>query len=425
MARDNITADRDLAADPSRILIVDDQAVNLKVLKDVLEFDGYQHVECLQDSRQVLSAVERFSPDLVLLDLHMPHLDGMAVLEQLRIFIPKDDYLPVLVLTGDNSPAAKQKALTFGASDFLSKPLSHTEVKLRVGNLLKTRWLHRQLREQNASLEQQVFERTRMAEELTATNQRLRQAQAHLVQSEKMASLGQLVAGIAHEINNPLAFVLNNIFVVREQLERLDSAIRATLPQDGQARFGKIQRRVADMREGAERVKDLVAKLRTFSRLDEGQFKTIDIHESMESVLLFLRHRMEGRIKVERNYGAANHLSCFAGELNQVLMNLVANAIDAIPDRGTIAITTKHEEGNFVAAIRDTGQGIPDDLRHRIFEPFFTTKPIGQGTGLGLAVSYGIVQAHKGSIECSSEPGKGTEFVLRIPLSLEAPVSQP
>src|SRR5262245_16016491 len=139
MAESNKPAGPDRGADPSRILIVDDEAVNLRVLKDVLELDGYHNVQCLQDSRQVAPAVERLLPDLILLDLHMPHLDGMAVLELLRTVVPAEDYLPVLVLTGDHSQAAKQKALALGASDFLSKPFSHTEVKLRAGNLLKTR----------------------------------------------------------------------------------------------------------------------------------------------------------------------------------------------------------------------------------------------------------------------------------------------
>jgi two-component system NtrC family sensor kinase len=405
----------------SRILIVDDLAANLRALAAVLESAGYREIECLNDSRQVLPAVARCLPDVILLDLHMPHFDGMAILQQLRTAVPQDDYLPVLVLTGDSSSEAKEMALAYGASDFLTKPLSHTEVELRVGNLLQTRWLHCQLRERNQSLEQQVRERTELADALGATNQRLRETQAHLVQSEKMASLGQLVAGIAHEINNPLAFVLNNIFVVRESLGRLEAEGGAGLTADLQGRLEKDRRRLGDMQEGAERVKDLVTKLRTFSRLDEGQFKTINIHESIESVLLFLQHKMEGRIQVERHYNAPDSLACFAGELNQVLMNLIANAIDSIADTGTITITTRHEDGNFIALVRDTGKGIPEEIRHRIFEPFFTTKPPGEGTGLGLAVSYGIVKAHRGSIECFSVPGKGTEFILKIPLSFSIP----
>jgi len=167
----------------------------------------------------------------------------------------------------------------------------------------------------------------------------------------------------------------------------------------------------------------LVAKLRTFSRLDEGQIKTIDIHESIESVLLFLRHKMENRIEVERSYNATGDLTCLAGELNQVLMNVIGNAIDSIEAAGRISLSTNVRDGNFVIAVRDTGKGIPENIRDKVFEPFFTTKPIGQGTGLGLAISYGIIQAHRGSIEFSSEIGKGTEFILKIPMSFAVEVN--
>jgi two-component system, NtrC family, sensor kinase len=407
----------------SRILIVDDQTDNLRVLATVLEFAGYTNVNCLSDSRNIRAIFGEFHPDLILLDLHMPHVDGLAAMDQLATVIPADDYLPILVLTGDNTSQAKEKALSHGAHDFLSKPLNRTEVQLRVKNLLETRHLHLQLKTQNASLEQQVRERTELADELGRTNQKLRETQAHLIHSEKMAGLGQLVAGIAHEINNPLAFVINNIFIVQENLDKL-AAAGAELPPEVSAKVRKMQTRIGDAHIGATRVKELVSKLRTFSRLDEGTIKTINIHESIESVLLFLRHKMEGRIEVERRYGEVEMLTCLAGELNQVLMNIVANAIDAISSNdendgtGRITIGTTQQNGHFVIRVRDTGKGIPEEIRNRIFEPFFTTKPIGQGTGLGLAISYGIMQAHKGSMEFSTEPGEGTEFTLKIPVAM-------
>jgi two-component system NtrC family sensor kinase len=406
----------------SKILIVDDQVNNLRALAAVLDFAGCENVKCLSDSREAVPTFVQFQPDLLLLDLHMPHLDGVAVMDQLRAVISKDDYLPILVLTGDSSAEAKENALSHGASDFLSKPLNQTEVELRVKNLLQTRWLHREMKAQNVSLEKQVRETTTLAEQLAETNQRLREAQGHLVQSEKMASLGQLVAGIAHEINNPLAFVINNIFVVQEELAKA----AAEVPIAGSISLSvihKMRKRVDHMQEGAERVKDLVTKLRTFSRLDEGKLKTVDIHESIESVLLFLRHKMEDRINVERHFTASEPLTCFAGELNQVLMNVIGNAIDSIEGEGTIRLFTGQEDGQFLISIRDTGKGIPNEIRNRVFEPFFTTKPLGSGTGLGLAISYGIVKAHHGSIEFSSEEGTGTEFIVKIPNSY-AEVSQ-
>jgi two-component system NtrC family sensor kinase len=389
----------------SRILIVDDQPDNLKVLKAVLELRGYEHVRCLDDSRCVVPVLQEFQPDLILLDLHMPHVDGIAVMDQLADVIAKDDYLPILVLTGDSSSVARERALSHGAHDFVSKPLNRTEVQLRVKNLLQTRSLHQQRKAQNASLED--------------ANRKLRETQAHMVQREKMASLGQLVAGIAHEVNNPLAFVINNLFLTQEGLGRMEES-RGELQPQAHARLEKLQMYVRNACEGAERVKDLVSKLRTFSRLDEGKFKTVNIHESIESVLLFLQHKLEDRIRVERNYGAPDMVACFSGELNQVLMNLVANAIDSIEGHGKVTLSTMQQDGQLVIVVRDTGKGIPQEIREKVFEPFFTTKPPGHGTGLGLAISYGIVKAHQGSIDFFSESGKGTEFIVRIPTELRA-----
>ncbi|MGD1096985.1 MAG: ATP-binding protein [Bryobacteraceae bacterium] len=223
----------------------------------------------------------------------------------------------------------------------------------------------------------------RTNQELEEINRKLTATQAHLIQSEKMASLGQLVAGIAHEINNPLAFVLNNIFIVQQTLGRLTSENSPGVSAGVLPKLSKISTLVGQMLERAERVKDLVTKLRTFSRLDEGEFKTVNIHESIESVLLFLRHKMQDRIEVEGHYGLVERLSCFAGELNQVIMNLIANAIDSIDGGGKIAVTTKQQDDYFYISIRDTGKGIPQEIRNRIIEPFFTTKPVGNGTGLG------------------------------------------
>ena len=181
----------------------------------------------------------------------------------------------------------------------------------------------------------------------------------------------------------------------------------------------KARDRLSEMREGLTRVKELVLDLRTFSRLDEGEYKTVDIVEAIDTVLLLLKHKMNNRIQVEKHYGAARLLHCSAGRINQVLMNLIANAVDAMTAEGRIVITTSQTSEVFSISIRDTGAGIPESIRGKIFDPFFTTKPVGQGTGLGLAISYGIVQDHHGSIQVLSQEGRGTEFLVKIPLDLE------
>jgi signal transduction histidine kinase len=270
-----------------------------------------------------------------------------------------------------------------------------------------------------AELEQRVAERTAQLEE---ANQKLKEAQAHLVHSEKMISLGQLVAGIAHEINNPIAFVANNLFTSREGLERL--ARQTGLEGAPAERLARIRRQLEEAGEGARRVAELVAKLRAFSRLDQGQFKTADLHESLDTALLFLRHRMKERIQVEKRYGPQETLYC-TGEFNQVLLNVIANAVDAIEGEGKITLTTGQRDGMRFISVQDTGRGIPREIRERIFDPFFTTKPVGQGTGLGLSIAHSIVQAHQGRIEVRSEEGKGTEVAIEIPLDLEARINEP
>jgi len=233
----------------------------------------------------------------------------------------------------------------------------------------------------------------------------MKETQMQLAHAEKMAALGQLVAGIAHEFNNPLAFVMNHLFLVERDL-----------PEPSAERRERIRARLGEMRAGLERIRDLVLHLRTFSRLDEGELQTIDIQQAIDRALVVLRNKMEGRIKVEKRYGPVRELTCFASQLNQVLMNLLANAVEAIEGPGKITVTATHANGTFCLSVHDTGKGIPKAIRHRIFEPFFTTKPVGQGTGLGLAVSYSIVQAHGGAIEVTSEEGGGTEFVVKIPI---------
>jgi two-component system NtrC family sensor kinase len=241
----------------------------------------------------------------------------------------------------------------------------------------------------------------------------------HLVQSEKMASLGQLVAGLAHEINNPLTFVVNHLFTVENALTSAAPDVLACVPEAARGKFQKARTRLEEMREGLNRVKDLVSNLRTFSRLDEGDVKTIDIHENIDSVLHLLQYKLQDRIRLEKKYGLVPRFDCCVGQLNQVIMNLVANAVDAIDDTGTITISTSVGDDQVIISVRDTGNGIPEAIQNRIFDPFFTTKPVGSGTGLGLAISYQIVQAHGGMIDVWSQAGEGAELTVRIPLNLK------
>ena len=439
-AQASILDPRDSDFRPARILAVDDSETYLAFVSAELRSQGYE-VETEAGGAAGLDRLVSGKFDCVLVDLVMPGMDGIEVCRRitaLRHTLERP--LAVIITTGSANKGDLTRGLEAGADDFVSKSSDLAILRARIQALMRRSFFQEENRRIVEELKTKDLEtlharagreaaeaRAALAEELVQANQELEEAnrklketQAQLVQTEKMASLGQLVAGIAHEINNPLAFVLNNLFTVENGLDRVLPEAQPHLSEPSMRRLRKVRARLNEMGEGLNRVKELVVNLRTFSRLDEGEFKTIDLGESIDSVLLFLKHKMNGRIQVEKHYGSARTLSCYAGRLNQVLMNLIANAVDAIEGTGKIVIRTGEADGWFAISVRDTGAGIPEKIRSRIFDPFFTTKAVGRGTGLGLAISYGIVQDHHGSIEVQSEEGEGSEFIVKIPLDLES-----
>jgi signal transduction histidine kinase len=264
----------------------------------------------------------------------------------------------------------------------------------------------------NATLEARVDDRTR----------ELHEAQAQLVHGEKMRSLGQLVAGVAHELNNPIGFVHANLQLLSEYVPKLVAAQRAG---DDTTRIETaIEKLLSRSREGTERVKQIVADLRTFSRMDHAVLSEVDLNREIERALTLMEPRLRDAVEVEREFGEIPLVSCYAGQLNQVFTNLLMNAADAIGGKGKIRIRTfaksSSKPSGPIDCVRiefhDDGPGMSPEVQARIFEPFFTTKPVGQGTGLGLSISYGIVERHGGRMLVGSAPGEGTTFVIELPL---------
>jgi signal transduction histidine kinase len=272
--------------------------------------------------------------------------------------------------------------------------------------------------ELNARLEERVRERTAQLEsanrELAEAYTELKTAEVQLVQAEKMASLGRLVAGVAHEINNPVSFIATSVAPLRRRLER---AIKGS-PEDVAALLREADDIVQIMARGAERTAAIVKDLRSFSRLGEARRKASDLHEGLDVSLRLLEPRWRDRVTVHRDFGELPPVDCDPGQVNQVFMNVLANACDAIPGKGNVWVTTRHGDGVVVVEIRDDGGGIPPDVMSRIFDPFFTTKDVGSGTGLGLAVSHSVIAAHGGKIEVESAPGRGATFRITLPVDV-------
>jgi signal transduction histidine kinase len=304
---------------------------------------------------------------------------------------------------------------------------------------------------QVAAIEELAISSTAQAKELETILNELKKAQMQVIQSEKMSSLGQLVAGIAHEINNPVNFIHGNLSHLEEYTQNLlqmielyqqrhpsnDPEVQAMAEEiDLEFLTEDTQKIISSIRVGTDRIRGIVLSLRNFSRMDEADFKDVDIHEGIESTLLILQHRLKDKpdcpaVVVIKDYGKLPKVECFPGQLNQVFMNILVNALDALDEMNSkrsyqelkdtpnqIRIRTSAIDNQWVeVAIADNGIGMPDRVKRRIFDPFFTTKPMGKGTGLGMSISYHIIaEKHGGKIKCFSTPGSGTEFVIQIPM---------
>lgn len=367
------------------------------------------------------------------------------------IFVFKDlNYLPYNLWTVNSvkiGSAFEVVLLSFALADRINTlKREREESRLKAIEVLKEN--ERIVREQNILLEQKVKERTKDLEkandELAKTLKNLTDAQTQLVESEKMASLGQLTAGVAHEINNPINFVTSNINPLKMDIQDLIEVLGkydALIEEEGELReklieiqkykkdidfeysLEEIDSLLTGIEEGAKRTANIVKGLKNFSRMDEEGYKHHNLEEGLDSTLIILNNALKNKIKLVKDYGGIPKVECRGDKINQIFMNIISNAIQAIEmkeemtDHETITITTRREGPDMVSiSIKDTGLGMSEEVKSKIFEPFFTTKPVGQGTGLGMAIVFGILEDHGGEIIVNSELGVGTEFVIKLPV---------
>lgn len=394
----------------ARILIVDDEPSNVRLLERILDLYGVGEVRSTTDPRQSLSCLFEFEPDLVMLDLNMPYLDGFAVMAQIREAIPADSYLPILVLTADVTAETKRRALAAGAQDFLTKPLDNSEVILRIKNLLENRFL-------NLEMQNRVRERTALLEE---TLEELGSTQQQIVKQERLRALGMMAGGIAHDFNNALTMMLGYAELL--------------LPWLQQHATNREQVYLNHIIGAAQDAAHVVSRLREFYRPAENNEirVAVDLSEMAQAAVALTAPKWKGRsradgvqIEVVTELSTVPPVAGNGAELREVLTNLIFNAVDAMPAGGRITVGTASDENGVSLSVGDTGCGMSEAELARCLEPFFTTKGEG-GTGLGLSVVYGIIQRHKGTIDIKSEKGVGTTFCIRLPATAPLlPVSQP
>ena len=405
-----------------RILIVDDEPVIREVFAACLSV----RYSCVTATgvKEALAHLAREPFAIVLTDVYMPGLSGVELLREVVARYPDT---AVIMVSGIDRTQRVLDTLRLGAFDYLIKPCDLDVLEHSVERALERRALLCSGRRYKQDLEKQNTELARRKAEL----ERL---QAQIVHNEKMASLGQLAAGVAHELNNPAGFIHGNMDILSEYatgLERLLSLYDAlTLPQELSAQVQALKEEIDyresladlrsiidDCRDGAERICDVVQNLRTFSRLDEAEYKKVDLHEGIEStVRLLSRYYTSGTVILKRDYGQLPPVDCFAGQLNQVWMNLLVNAAQAVREGGEVTITTRLVSEMVMVTITDNGYGIAPEHLDKIFDPFFTTKPVGDGTGLGLSITHSVIERHGGFIKVESRLGKGTTFRVTIPV---------
>ena len=392
---------------PPKVLVIDDEEAARYGIVRALSGQGYEIQEA-SDGDQALETIRRFQPDVVLSDINMPAMDGLSLLKHLQTQAKDESEVPLVVLiTAYGSEEVAVKALRLGAYNYISKPFEIADLRVIIRNAIDKQRL--------------LCENRRYLSRLQQTLAELRASQTALVQAEKMASLGRLVAGVAHEMNTPLGVLQSGLKTIETAATRLKASL--TEPSAGDSSTSRIVAQLPEiavqLHQASARIAETVAKLREFAQLDRGGFQTVEIHEGIENTLSLMRHELTPNIEVKREFGDIPEVYCAPREINQVFMNLLLNARDAIRHAGVdgvVHIRTRRHEDSVQIEIQDNGSGIDQNHLSKIVDPGFTTKGVRVGVGLGLPICYQILQAHHGRIDVESRVGTGTKFIITLPI---------
>ena len=390
-----------------RILLVDDEVFSLCLLESVLGRLRFKHLRKLLDPTRILEEFEAFQPDLIITDIEMPEMDGIQLVEQIRNYLPRDACLPILVLTAGSGPQIKRRALLAGASDILFKPFDSSELQMRVRNLLQTRMQYLEIQNQNRALENKVAQRT---VELERALEDLQNSQRQIVQQERFRAFAEMAGGVCHDFNNALMAIIGFSELLLQDSKLAED--RKTLTHY-----------LKTMNTAGRDASQVVSRLRDFyrPRQESDVFAAVNINELLEQLVALTKpkwhdHALQtGRsIRLELDLQKVPLVHGNGAELRETLMNLIFNAVDAMPESGTITLRSAPLLEGVQIEVADTGMGMSEEVRQRCLEPFFSTKG-EHGTGLGLSMAFGIIRRHEGALEIDTEPGLGTIIRVSLP----------
>jgi signal transduction histidine kinase len=435
----------------ARVLFVDDDPLLRTQIKH-LAGKFVSEIRIAEDGAEGLEIWRTWRPNVIVTDVMMPGMDGLVMSEAIRA---EDPDAQIIVITADRENDTLRRALLIGVERYIVKPLDMHLLADAIGKCVRDQQqleelrLSRQVAKLTEALQEQLLEKERAEASLQEEKvehlvliKRLEEAHNQLLQSEKMASIGQLAAGVAHEINNPVGYVNSNLGSLQQYVEHLLALLavygkhEADLASASRAEIDALKRDIdlAFLRQdisdllveslgGLQRVKRIVQDLKDFSHVSDAEMQWANLEDGLESTLNVVWNELKYKAEVSKDYGSLPEVECIPSQINQVFMNLLVNAAQSIKEHGKIGLRTR-EVGDFACIeVSDTGSGIAPEIIKRIFDPFFTTKPVGAGTGLGLSVTHSIINTHHGRIEVASEVGQGTTF--RVFLPIRQPATNP